>query len=175
MSSALLELLRSHDTEQSIHDLQVLEQYAFAERFVDVADGANVVTAYVGNPPDSGVNALITVEFGPGGLMHVDTTDDASVDTSGTAMPSQSKGSNGGDTTALTVEYGGTYTTNGTTLNTITPGTSRTGGPATTQGGGAVPDVRLLLPGEAVVYAATNQSGGPADFDMTVDSIEIDR
>ena len=173
--SALLQLMRSHDTEKAIHELQTFEQYAFAERFVDVADGAEVVTAYVGNPSDSGVNALINVEFGPGGLMHVDTTDGASIDTSGTDMPSQSKGSNGGSSTALTVEYGGTYSTTGTTLNTITPGTSRTGGPATTQGGGAVPDVRLLLPGEAIVYSATNQSGGPADFDITVDSVEIDR
>jgi len=173
--SGLLELLRSHDTEQSVHDLQTLEQYAFAERFTGVADGVEIVSAYVGNPSDSGVNALINVEFGPGGLTHIDTTDGGSIDTAGTDMPSQSKGANGGKTTALTVEYDGTYSTTGTTLNTITPGTSRTGGPATTQGGGAVPDVRLLLPGDAVVYTATNQSGGPADFDITIDSVEIDR
>jgi hypothetical protein len=172
--SALLKLLRSHDTEQSVHDLLSREQYTFAERFTGVADGVEVVSAYVGNPTSSGVHALTTVSIGPGGLTHIDTTDGASVDTAGADMPSQSKGANGGDS-ALTVEYGGSYSATGTTLNTIAPGTSRDGGPATTQGGGAVPDVRLLLPGDAVVYTATNQSGGAADFDITIDSVEIDR
>lgn len=40
--SGLLELLRSHDTEQSVHDLQTLEQYAFAERFTGVADSVEI-------------------------------------------------------------------------------------------------------------------------------------
>jgi len=40
--SGLLELLRSHDTEQSVHDLLTLEQYAFAERFTDVGDSVEI-------------------------------------------------------------------------------------------------------------------------------------
>lgn len=171
--SELLKLLRAHDVEQTHHQLTTGREFVAADRFEGIADGTEVMTLFVGNPEGSGIGVLSAVSFGTGGLAHLDTTNDAAVDTAGTALPHHAKG--GGVTMDATVETGGTYTTSGDTLNTILPGTDRAGGPESSAGARAPSDVRLLHPGEGVEYVATNESGGETDYDVEVAIIESER
>lgn len=171
--SEILALLRSQSIAEAEHQLRTGDEYIAADRFAGIADATEVVDLYIGIPSDADISALIGVTFGTGGLAHLDTTNDASVDTSGTPLDYQSKGESGTMTT--TVEAGGTYTTTGTALTTIQPGTQRDGGPISSSGGRAPTDVRLLQSGDGVEYVLTNQSGSATDFDVLVTVIELER
>jgi len=173
--SAMLELLRSHNIEQAYHDLQTRLQVVGEERFTGIADTNQVTELYCGNPSDSGVDILLSTTIDTGGLAYLNVTDGASIDTSGTTLDTQTKGTGDTADANLVAEYGGTYSTAGTTLNGVAPGSQRTGGPATSNGASESADVRLLQPGDAIVFEAINQSGGAADFSVGASAVEIDR
>jgi len=175
MSSALLELLRSHDIEQAHNSLTTRGQLLGSARFTGITDTNLITDLYVGNPPDSGTDYLVSITTGTGGLTHIDTTDDATVDTAGTDLPLQANGDIDATAAALNAEYGGSYSATGTTLETTAPGTNRDGGPASSRGARDIANLRLLQPGESVLVSITNQSGSTVDADVQLAAIPIDR
>jgi len=175
MSSALLELLRSHDIEQAHNGLTTRGQLLGSQRFTGIADGSLIADLYIGTPTDSTTDYLVVTTIGAGGLAHVDTTDDAAVDTAGTDLPLQANGDIDPAAASLNVEYGGSYSAGGTTLNSVSPGTDRTGGPATTTGRSDVAALRLLQPGESVLVSVTNESGATVDADVELTAVPIER
>lgn len=165
-------LKRLLDTEQAFHHLRERTDYLATYREVDVADAAEAIELYVGNPAGSDTEILISVAIGAGGAAHVDTGENASVDEAGTDLPRQSKGANG--TGVAVIEQGGTYTSENT-LETVIAGSLRRQQPSGSTGSAAIPDVRLLEPGEAVQYTVTNRSGDTVDFGATVSAVEVDQ
>lgn len=159
-------------TSQAYDQLKEGTEYIAADRSEDVEDGAVALNVFVGNDAESDIDALVTVGFSTGGAATLDVTNNASVDTAGTPLPTQSKGVENG-LRGTTLERGGTYTSTGEELRLKLPGTKKSTGPATTSGSDAVSGVRLLEPGKAVEYVVTNVSGGTADFGVTVSVIEI--
>ena len=170
---SLDELKRLDATTQAYERLKVGRDFVATTREPDIAADAVAIDAFVGNDTDSEFDLLVAVSFTTGGRADLDVTDGASVDTSGTAMPVQNKGVVNGDLLA-TIETGGTYTTDGITLETILPGSDRTGGPTINTGSASIPQSRLLEPGEGVNYVLTNRSGGSTNFSMEVGVIEVD-
>jgi len=169
----LNELKRLDATTQAYERLKEGRDFVATTRETGVADDGVAIDAFVGNDTDSEFDLLIAVSFTTGGRADLEMTDGASVDTSGTEMPVQNKGVVNGELPA-TIETGGTYTTDGTTLETILPGSDRIGGPTINTGSVSIPEGRLLEPGEGVNYVLTNRSGGSTNFSMTVGVIEID-
>jgi hypothetical protein len=171
--SETVRVLRSQALAEAHHRLTTRPEYVATDRVTGVSTGTELFDLFVGVPDDADVEALVAVSIGTGGLAHVDTTDGASVDTSGTDLPVQSKGADG-DAMTTTVERGGTYSATGTTLPTLALGTERDGGPITSTGARALSDVRLLTPGEGVRYQPVNESGSTVDADVQVSVIEIE-
>lgn len=158
-------------TEVAFRDLTVRTNYTATHRAIDVASAAVAVDLYVGNPADSDTDLLCSVGFGAGGAAHLDTGENASITTSGTALTRQARGSNG--TGVATIEQGGDYSSENP-LETIITGSRRGPQPAAANGSDEPPDVRLLEPGDAVQYTATNRSGNTVDFDAVVTISEVD-
>jgi len=171
--SEIVRVTRSQALAEAYHRLTTRREYIATARVTDVADGGQLFDLYVGPPSDADVQALVGVGFGVGGQAHLDTTDGATVDTTGTALPTQSKGSNG-QATAVTVERGGSYSATGETLETVLLGTARTGGPASSTGQRSLTDVRLLDPGDGIRYTTTNQSGSTISADVQMSIVELD-
>jgi len=170
--SEIVRVTRSQTLAEAYHRLTTRREYVATDRVTGVADGAQLFDVFVGLPSDAEIQALVQLTIGAGGQAHLDTTDEATVDTAGTALPIQLKGSNG-QTTAATVERGGSYLATGETLETLVLGTARSGGPSTSGGGRSVVDVRLLDPGEGIRHVATNESGSSIPADVQVTVIEI--
>jgi len=171
--SEIVRVTRSQALAEAYHRLTTRREYVAADRVTGVADGGQLFDAFVGLPSDADIQALVGVGFGVGGQAHLDTSDEAAVETAGTALPTQSKGANG-QATAVTVERGGSYSATSETLETVLPGTTRTGGPASSTGQRSLTDVRLLDPGDGIRYTTTNQSGSTISADVRVSIVELD-
>lgn len=149
-------------------------EFTGAFRATGVADGNVAIDAVVLNPNGSGVDVYLDMNISTGGQAHLDLQTDITIDTAGTDIPVIPNNVNTGTTPATTLEQGGSYTTNGETLESVLPGSSREGGPATTQGQpSSVPGIAKLSPGDSLRYTATNQSGGTASFSITPQLVEL--
>lgn len=158
------------DVTQAYDQLKNGDEYIATYRNADVATGNTAIDLYVGNPSNSGVDALVVIGLGVGGTSHIDSGEGASVGTSGTDLTVQAKGTGTG--TALTIEQGGTYSSSNT-INTIAPGSRRGNQPAAATGSRSTAKARLLEPGDALQVTVTNKSGNTVDYDAVVDVTEI--
>jgi len=172
--SELLRVLRSQTRLEALKQHNRGGEFVAAQRFADATSGTQAFDAVVVNPSGNDTSALITTSVTGGGSGQLDVTNQASVDTAGTAFPVQEKGRTSGGL-SLTVESGGTYSATGTTLPRLIPGSTRLSGqPSPATGGAPMTDTRILDPGDGLRYTVTNTSGNTVSYDMAVDIIELD-
>lgn len=148
-------------------------EFVATHRATGIADSNTAFQVVVSNPGGSATNVFVAPAFTTGGLANLDTSTDITIDTAGTALEETPKDTGSGSTTTATIEQGGSYTINGTTLQTILPGTAQVGGPTATAGDvDTASGSRLLRPGESVLYEVVNQSGSSASFSVQVEVTE---
>lgn len=157
----------------AIENLQTDHEFVTSYRAVDVADSTEVMDVVVQNPGSSIEDVLLVPTFTTGGLAYIETGFDVSIGSAGTELEILSKHVGSGSTSAVTAEQGGTYTTNGTTLESVLPGQARGGGPSTNGADSPAIGAILLNPGEAIRYTVTNQSGGSASFSVSFSIVEV--
>ena len=160
---------RLDDLSQTYDLLKNGREAVAAERFADVADAAQAFDLYIGNESTGDTDLIVTISLYPGGASQVTALESASVDTAGTAMPMQLKGT--ADSTPATVEYGGTYS--GTNPITWMISGSRQSAGVSSATGGAAEEVRHLEPGEGIEYTATNRSGNTIDYGVKIGIVEV--
>ena len=160
---------RLDDVSQAYDELKDGRVFVAAERFADVADGAQAVDLFIGNDDGTDVDLIFTTSILTGGASQVTALEAASVDAAGTEMPVQSKGVPNG--LPATIEYNGSYTAENP-ITWMIPGSSKTGGPSGATGG-AAEEVRLLEPGEGFEYTVSNESGNTVDYGVKVGIVEI--
>ena len=167
-------LFRRVDTAAgTVRSLDSDREFTGSVRATGVADGNTAIDAVLENPSGSGTDIVVSATVATGGLAHLDLGTDISIGTSGSSIDTIPKDVESGTSATLNTDEGGSYTTNGTTLNTILPGTARVGGPSTQGAESPVSGALYLRPGEAVRYTITNQSGGNADFSLTFSAVDV--
>lgn len=136
-------------------------EFVIADRATGIASGNTAIDAVFGNPSGSGVKALLRVDIRPGALTEMDVGTDITVDTQGTRPTPQALNRVAPETDNVFMDVGGSYTVNGTTLNSLVPGGSGPSG-----GGSTLPSTVnwILGPGDSVRYTLTNSSGNSASF-----------
>jgi hypothetical protein len=157
----------------NIDSLSADREFTATFRSASVNDGNVAIDAVVSNPGGSGVNVILDVDIVTGGFAELDFATDITIDAAGTGLDEIPDDVGSGTTSTPTVEQGGSYTTNGTTLQTLLPGSVRTGGPATSSGSCSNSSAVLLRPGNSVRYQVTNASGGGAQFAIECNVLEI--
>lgn len=149
-------------------------EYLASYRATGVSDTNTAFQAVIDNPLGSGVTGFVAVEIITGGLAYLNFSEDITKDTTGPTIGTVPKDIMSGTSPSLNVEQGGSYTINGTTLESILPGSDRSGGPAASQGASEVISGALRLEEEdSVLYEVVNQSGGAADFAINVEIVEV--
>jgi hypothetical protein len=150
-------------------DTQFLASY----RVSGIADGSELFDVVVSMPSDPDRQVVLNTIPSVGGLTHIDFAEDVTIDTAGTALDAVPKHVQSGSSPIPTIEQGGSYTTNGTTLEQVFPGSQKRAGVAAATGSRSVTSAFLLGADDSIRLTATNQSGSSTDASITVALAEV--
>lgn len=149
-------------------------QFLASYRVSGVADAAELFDVVVSMPSDPAREVFVNTVLSVGGLAHVDYSEDITIDTSGTDLDEVPKHVQSGSSSIPTVEQGGSYTTNGTTLELVFPGSKKGQAVAAATGSRSVTSAILLGADDSVRLTATNQSGSAIDASITLSLAEVE-
>lgn len=149
-------------------------EFDTAHSATNVADDATAYQVVFSQPSSASHSLWVVPAYQPGGQAELIVSEDIAIDTAGTALTVASKNAQSGATLTTTIEQGGSYTVNGTSLSTILVGTTASNKQTTPEGTpGPGLGAKLLNPGDSVMLEMVNRSGGATSFGLAVGLVKV--